>query len=1093
MGGRSRWRETLLWQELDSREEASAEQLRTILAEVLPDAEQVLDSSSGPSNFTLHDSDHAWRVADRMATIVQAEEGLLAELGPHDLAMLLLSAYLHDIGMAPSLSRIREHYDFLLTGETGVLSPDDRECLQAWLDDEWGGKVPPLITGTPSSDDLRLARQIIASYVRYRHNDWSAEWITERLAPFAGREYPGWAEDVVLLCRSHHFSIDQLKGASFDPRLVGNPGTVLHLRYCACVLRVADVLDFDPERTPLILFAHRAVDERSAIFWHKDHELGFDQTGGAISIHAQPRDAVTHYAINLTIEDVERELVGSRRLADETQFHRMSGRDQDLPHRWELETSVRAKVVPREGAYEYIDGTFRPDTSRLLELVGGVELYGSPMAAVRELLQNAFDAVRDQIARQRLRQEDPASNEVRDLLARTHSVSLTLEMDGSQLRLRCRDTGSGMSREIVKSRFLVGGKKANHEMRSLERLCEEHGFSTGKTARFGIGVLSYFLIASRMEIQTRRSIEANDPDGIGWNFKIAGLEDFGELKRAPRAQVGTEVILTIRDDLLRDGIDRFAKQLRAYLNTTIKRVPCRFSFSASGLPVDAFESDLGWVDREVEVRRKIARLPVYMGEVQGPKDELLSTEARESRAKSSEYWDQIQREILQTLVLEEHQGELPENLGFWRAFSCRFQIAGNPAAAFFRLVDDEKGPEVEILEEFHGLLPSGPLKMAWNGMLLEPDARRNLSRNTFGAVVEVDWCNDVAGRLAVSRNSFSLSDAAMNAWRAVQHELAEIHQSFVERAESSPFHLLNARALGVSTGPQGSKHWLQTGGTEGSSRFLLPLKTPIVDPQVPVRLLGDSTLFWRGSEVLQAPAVTLNSGRYLKKELRWHERDTSPGYVAALRLRGHLVIVPVWDRLDRISPPNQHSPHGYGVKFPEEWKSLTGALCGARSGSGAFLVWNDAHPLVRACTLESWQWAKETLSRTRDLLALRKEAEEQPARVAASLLFLLQKQDQPIWEGLIDRNPSFLSELWEKVDGLVELKEILFWRDSGAGGELIIASPSAWQVLNGWAQGEAISQRLPWPGSEWRLEMSVSNQEDQDRQPDTSADAGDQS
>jgi HSP90 family molecular chaperone len=39
---------------------------------------------------------------------------------------------------------------------------------------------------------------------------------------------------------------------------------------------------------------------------------------------------------------------------------------------------------------------------RFLKLLSGVELYGNELAAVRELLQNACDAVRERIARERL-------------------------------------------------------------------------------------------------------------------------------------------------------------------------------------------------------------------------------------------------------------------------------------------------------------------------------------------------------------------------------------------------------------------------------------------------------------------------------------------------------------------------------------------------------------------------------------------------------------------------------------------------------------------------------------------------------------------
>ena len=42
---------------------------------------------------------------------------------------------------------------------------------------------------------------------------------------------------------------------------------MVNLRYLACVLRVADILEFDPERTPDIIYRHRNISRDSRIFW----------------------------------------------------------------------------------------------------------------------------------------------------------------------------------------------------------------------------------------------------------------------------------------------------------------------------------------------------------------------------------------------------------------------------------------------------------------------------------------------------------------------------------------------------------------------------------------------------------------------------------------------------------------------------------------------------------------------------------------------------------------------------------------------------------------------------------------------------------
>jgi hypothetical protein len=64
-----------------------------------------------------------------------------------------------------------------------------------------------------------------------------------------------------------HEGYTELLKESFDPRPAGRYGEVVHLRYLACVLRVADILDVDPERTPPVLFHYRDIASKSVIYW----------------------------------------------------------------------------------------------------------------------------------------------------------------------------------------------------------------------------------------------------------------------------------------------------------------------------------------------------------------------------------------------------------------------------------------------------------------------------------------------------------------------------------------------------------------------------------------------------------------------------------------------------------------------------------------------------------------------------------------------------------------------------------------------------------------------------------------------------------
>jgi len=99
---------------------------------VEPDIERVLSSAgTSPLDFTLHDAEHSFRVAEWMAKIVPGD--VLEKLSGYELALLLLSAYLHDIGMTPEQARVQRHWRARkkTTGE----SSRDREAFPVSAED----------------------------------------------------------------------------------------------------------------------------------------------------------------------------------------------------------------------------------------------------------------------------------------------------------------------------------------------------------------------------------------------------------------------------------------------------------------------------------------------------------------------------------------------------------------------------------------------------------------------------------------------------------------------------------------------------------------------------------------------------------------------------------------------------------------------------------------------------------------------------------------------------------------------------------------------------------------------------------------------
>ncbi len=561
---------------------------------------------TSPQDFTLHDADHSFRVAERMMQLITAD--IQKNLSDHELALLLLAAYGHDIGMTPERNKVLAHHRHLF-GHTTGLTGDEKDLFQKFLDEYPAGK-PVTLPLTSTLNDLNLADELTTFYVRERHNDWSAEWIRENLTGQGFEHIPGFVDILVRLCSSHHWDFSRLRHPDFDPFHVGHgaDSAVVHLRYLACLLRLADILENDPERTPEVLYRHRAISDRarSLIHWQKDHALTVVLQGDRLKFQARPRSAAIHKALSDLADAIDHELHGIAGFGEQLPIECKVG-GKPIRRDWHLAPAVVRDIRPANDSYEYIDGAFRPDTARLLQLLSGEQLYGNPLVAVRELLQNAFDAVREKIARLLLdpKTDNPADRSHEKTLGNQEKVTLILRPgDHDEWLLICEDSGVGLTRALITNHLLVSGNNRRHDILDLERRSQAAGFRLARTGQFGIGVLSYFMLADEVEITTTRSQLCGDNDAPGWTFHTRGVGSFGELRKlqvSPFSSGGTRLIWKLRKI---EEPAKFANDLLVYLKQTLIRIPCRFEFKTENVPGDQinWKRSTGWVKTEEDWR-----------------------------------------------------------------------------------------------------------------------------------------------------------------------------------------------------------------------------------------------------------------------------------------------------------------------------------------------------------------------------------------------------------------------------------------------------------------------------------------------------------
>lgn len=208
-------------------------------------------------------------------------------------------------------------------------------------------------------------------------------------------------------------------------------------------------------------------------------------------------------------------------------------------------------VEPVEGAF---DGwaRFRIDERRARELLTGEQLYKNKDLAIRELYQNALDACRYRRARtQYLDRCNPlASFEYEGRIEFIQGVD-----DDGRAYVDCIDNGVGMGEAELRGVFSQAGARFAEQSDFLREKEEweqlDPPVELYPNSRFGIGVLSYFMLADEILVTTRRmradgslapELEASI-HGPGHLFRINRT---GLLNRTP----GTTIRLYLKDDLV---------------------------------------------------------------------------------------------------------------------------------------------------------------------------------------------------------------------------------------------------------------------------------------------------------------------------------------------------------------------------------------------------------------------------------------------------------------------------------------------------------------------------------------------------------------
>ena len=451
-----------LWTTLEAFQGTEPERLCAEVKRVVEDAKPILNvSPQAVPQFTLHDAGHAQRVADRMAEIIP--DYTFERLEPLECALLILSAYLHDMGMSPPRSELELYENLLFDGTTKGFEQAELETFTGYLAERWRVTETPLGRDRRDHPRPRFVEQIITDWVRINHVRRGTHIVSEHCLPkgpwrfdYMGVDYRPWLR---RLCESHGEPPTALENhRSFGPEHIGQGPETCNLQYLAMVLRVADVIEFDRERAPEVLYHHQDINDwKSVSEWNKHLEVqAYWLQERQLHLTAHPSRAIYYSAIESMTRQVEDEIRACGRLARETGIPSHPPTGTDAKYIWDLRDTVLAEISEPPGSYVYIDAAFKPDTEQILKLFTGTELYSDPWAAFRELLQNAYDAVRERQARLRLR--DVETGRPWKSTSLSEMVEVRFEGRDGDVYLTCTDNGVGMEKEHIEEYILRTGR-----------------------------------------------------------------------------------------------------------------------------------------------------------------------------------------------------------------------------------------------------------------------------------------------------------------------------------------------------------------------------------------------------------------------------------------------------------------------------------------------------------------------------------------------------------------------------------------------------------------------------------------------------------
>ena len=458
--------------------------------------------------YTNHQLLHSQKVLDIAKLLIAPSS--FKTLTPQDIAVLILSALAHDLGMHITFAgfRVLIHDEYNENQLNKVFK--DKKWSRLWYEYKkeirlWDQKKKTSVFGKKfdiveiPDDPLELTelqRMIIGEFLRWHHHRLAQDIITSGFPMRAGEykkffpdenEYQNLQTMTALLVRSHGENawrmvdiMENIYGKNLSLSRLFN----CHFPYVMALLRLSDYLDMSEERASLDIFRkHDYFSSVSALEWEFNQcidSLDFKESGSECLYIwvSEPRNSTLFLKIQRHLKAMQDELdtccaaLGYTKTQEDLSIRHISS---NLDTEGGLKDSVPYLPEPI-----YFDSN--KDLLKLLVK----PLYGNDiLLAVRELLQNAVDACRE-----------------KEVLAGTDYTPL-VEIRILQDSISVTDNGIGMTAHVIKNYYLKAGATYRNDLNWKKSFLQDGSSIIIRGGRFGIGVLAGFLLGDEIAVETQ--------------------------------------------------------------------------------------------------------------------------------------------------------------------------------------------------------------------------------------------------------------------------------------------------------------------------------------------------------------------------------------------------------------------------------------------------------------------------------------------------------------------------------------------------------------------------------------------------------------